>query len=107
VLTPKLLFEASYTLDGIKGVQSAGGTRRRDAVGSGYTVDPIELIDAGDQVVAVAQVTGVGAVSQIAMEDRDQFAFLFTFKNGRAVREQAFRNREDALDAAGLRDSAG
>ncbi len=52
---------------------------------SGYTVDPIELIDAGDQVVAVAQVTGVGAVSQIAMEDRDQFAFLFTFKNGRAV----------------------
>ncbi len=29
---PKFLFEASYTLDGIKGVQSAGGTRRRDAV---------------------------------------------------------------------------
>jgi uncharacterized protein with GYD domain len=29
---PKFLFEASYTLDGIKGVQSAGGTSRRDAV---------------------------------------------------------------------------
>ena len=69
---------------------------------SGYTVDPIELIDAGDQVVAVAQVNGVGPTSQIAMEDRDQFAFLFTIKNGRVVREQAFRNREEALEAAGL-----
>jgi uncharacterized protein with GYD domain len=29
---PKFLFEASYTQDGIKGVQSAGGTSRRDAV---------------------------------------------------------------------------
>ena len=29
---PKYLFEASYTLDGIKGVQSAGGSSRRDAV---------------------------------------------------------------------------
>jgi ketosteroid isomerase-like protein len=69
---------------------------------SGYTVDPIELIDAGDQVVAVAQVNGVGLASQIAMEERDRFAFLFTIKNGRVVREQAFRNREEALQAAGL-----
>jgi uncharacterized protein with GYD domain len=29
---PKFLFEASYTLDGVKGVQRAGGTSRRDAV---------------------------------------------------------------------------
>jgi uncharacterized protein with GYD domain len=29
---PKYLFEASYTLDGVKGVQSAGGSSRRDAV---------------------------------------------------------------------------
>ncbi|MDQ5833998.1 MAG: GYD domain-containing protein [Actinomycetota bacterium] len=28
----KFLFEASYTLDGVKGVQSAGGSSRRDAV---------------------------------------------------------------------------
>ena len=69
---------------------------------SGYTVDPVELIDSGDQVVAVAQVNGVGPVSQIAMEDRDQFAFLFTIRNRRVVREQAFRSREEALEAAGL-----
>ena len=29
---PKFLIEASYTQDGAKGVQSAGGTSRRDAV---------------------------------------------------------------------------
>ena len=29
---PKYMIEASYTLDGVKGVQSAGGTSRRDAV---------------------------------------------------------------------------
>ena len=71
---------------------------------SGYDVVPVELIDSGDQVVAVAEVKGVGPVSQIAMEDRDRFAFLFTIKNGRVVREQAFRNRDEALEAAGLRE---
>ncbi|MET0513638.1 MAG: GYD domain-containing protein [Thermoleophilaceae bacterium] len=29
---PKFLFEASYSTDGVKGVQSAGGSSRRDAV---------------------------------------------------------------------------
>ena len=29
---PKFLFEASYTLGGARGVQSAGGSSRRDAV---------------------------------------------------------------------------
>jgi uncharacterized protein with GYD domain len=29
---PKYLIEGSYTLDGVKGVQSAGGTSRRDAI---------------------------------------------------------------------------
>jgi uncharacterized protein with GYD domain len=29
---PKFLYEVSYTLDGTRGVQSAGGTSRRDAV---------------------------------------------------------------------------
>jgi ketosteroid isomerase-like protein len=68
---------------------------------SGYDVVPVELIDSGDQVVAVAAVKGVGPASQISM-DGDQFAFLFTIKSGRVVREQAFRNKDEALEAAGL-----
>jgi uncharacterized protein with GYD domain len=31
---PKYLIEASYTLDGVKGVQSGGGSARRDAIGA-------------------------------------------------------------------------
>jgi uncharacterized protein with GYD domain len=29
---PKFLFEASYTLDGVQGIRSAGGSARRNAV---------------------------------------------------------------------------
>ena len=29
---PKYLIEASYTVEGVKGIQSAGGTSRRDAI---------------------------------------------------------------------------
>jgi ketosteroid isomerase-like protein len=67
---------------------------------SGYDVLPVELIDAGDKVVAVAQTVGAGTVSQIAVDDR--FAFVFTFKGERCVREQAFRNKQEALEAVGL-----
>lgn len=56
----------------------------------GYDVVPVELIDAGDKVVAVAQMAGAGSESRIALED--QFAFVFTFKGERVIREQAFRN---------------
>jgi ketosteroid isomerase-like protein len=71
---------------------------------SGYDVIPVELIDVGDKVVAVAQVVGAGTTSQIEVDDR--FAFVFTIKDGRCVREQAFRNREEALEAAGLSESS-
>ena len=67
---------------------------------SGYTVTPVELIDAGDKVITVVQVGGAGSASQIALDD--QIAFIHTFKNGLVVREQTFRNRDEALEAAGL-----
>jgi ketosteroid isomerase-like protein len=63
-------------------------------------VERVELIDAGDKVVAVADAVGSGPVSQIAVAE--PFAFVFTFKDERIVREQAFRNREEAIEAAGL-----
>jgi len=66
----------------------------------GYTATPVELIDAGDKVIAVVQVGGAGAASHIALDD--QIAFIHTFKDGLVVREQTFRNREEALQAAGL-----
>ena len=67
---------------------------------AGYDVVPEELIDEGDKVVAVVKMEGAGSSSQISMDEG--FAFVFTFKGDRVVREQAFRNREEALEAAGL-----
>lgn len=67
---------------------------------AGYDVVPVELIDADDKVVAVVRMLGAGAVSDIALDEG--FAFVFTIKDDRCVREQAFRNREEALAAAGL-----
>jgi hypothetical protein len=32
----------------------------------------------------------------------EPFAFVFTFKGERVIREQAFRNRAEAVKAAGL-----
>ena len=61
------------------------------------------MIDAGDKVVTVVQTRGTGPASQIALEDR--FAFVHTMRNGLIVREQAFRNREEAVEAAGLTDT--
>ena len=51
-------------------------------------------------MVTVVEVGGAGTASHIALDD--QIAFIHTFKNGLVVREQTFRNREEALEAAGL-----
>ncbi len=72
---------------------------------AGYDVVPVEVIDAGDKVVAVAQAVGAGSTSRISLDDA--FAFVFTFKGDRVIREQAFRNREEALEAAGIDASGG
>jgi ketosteroid isomerase-like protein len=63
---------------------------------SGYDVVPVEPIETRDKVVAV----GSGSSSEVAVDE--PFAFVFTFRDGRVFREQAFRNREEALEAVGL-----
>jgi ketosteroid isomerase-like protein len=68
---------------------------------AGYSLELEELIDAGpDKVVAVARLGGAGRVSQIALGD--PIAFVATFKAGLIVRQETFRNRDEALEAAGI-----
>ena len=69
---------------------------------SGYRLDPDELIDAGDQVIAVVHVGGAGATSGITLDDR--IALVATLKGGLIVRQQTFRNKTEALEFAGLRE---
>lgn len=70
---------------------------------SGYRLDSEELIDAGDQVIAVARVGGAGHSSRIELGDR--MAFIFTIKDGSLVRQRSFRSKDEALEAAGLSES--
>jgi ketosteroid isomerase-like protein len=59
-----------------------------------------ELIDAGDCVVAAVRYRGRGRVSGVAVDD-----LLFevhTFRDGRCVRKVDFKQRSEALEAAGL-----
>ncbi len=70
----------------------------------GYKLEPEELIDAGDKVIALARIGGAGRVSQIALDDL--IAFVFTIKDGLITRQQTLRNKEEALEAAGLAERA-
>ena len=104
---------ALYDADAVFETLSSGTHRGREGLRAiyaqnqealaGYRVDPIELIESGDQVVAVVEIKGEGPGSEEAAAG-DTFAFLFTISGGRIVREQAFPDREEALGAAGLRD---
>ena len=67
-----------------------------------YRLEPMELIDAGDQVIAVVRLGGAGRVSQIKLDNR--MAFLITIKDGLTIRQQTFRTKEEALEAAGLEE---
>ncbi len=63
-------------------------------------IDLEELIEAGDDVVAVIRVAGRGRVSGIEMEYRP--AGVWTIRDGRIVRVVWFVDRDDALEAAGI-----
>ena len=67
-----------------------------------YKLEPIELIDAGNQVIAVVRLVGAGRVSQIELDNR--MAFLITIKDGLTIRQESFRTKQEALEAAGLRE---
>jgi ketosteroid isomerase-like protein len=63
-------------------------------------IDVEELIDAGDDVVAVIRVTGRGRVSGIEIEYRP--AGVWTIRDGRIARVVWFVARDEALAAAGV-----
>ncbi len=59
-----------------------------------------ELIDAGDQVVAVIHEREVGRASGARVEA--SHLAVWTLADGKVVRLQTFLNRQEALEAAGL-----
>lgn len=66
------------------------------------TFDPVEFLDAGDQVVVVALLHGHGKGSSTPMDG--VAAFVYEVRNGKIARDRAFRSRAEALQAAGLHE---
>jgi ketosteroid isomerase-like protein len=67
-----------------------------------YAVEARDLQAVGDTVVAHAVQHGQGKASRIEIEQ--QFFMLFTFRGGKIVRIESILNRDEALEAAGLRE---
>jgi ketosteroid isomerase-like protein len=67
-----------------------------------FTLEPLELIDAGeDQVVAVFRISGRAKLSGV--ETDLTYAALYTIREEKIVRGREFWTRDEALEAAGLR----
>jgi ketosteroid isomerase-like protein len=62
-----------------------------------------EIIDLGDgRGVVVGRIKGSGPSSEAAFDN--EFVEIFTFSAGRVIREEAFFDRAEALEAVGLRE---
>ena len=69
-----------------------------------FKVEPMELIDAGEeQVVAVFRNSGRAKLSGI--ETDLTFAVVYTVRDGKIARAREYWTKDKALEAAGLRDS--
>ena len=69
---PKYMIQASYTVEGVKGVQSKGGSSRRDAVadmvaGVGGSLEAFYFSFGDSDVVAIADLPDNAAATAIAL----------------------------------------
>jgi ketosteroid isomerase-like protein len=68
-----------------------------------FTVKPVELIDAGeDEVVAVLRIGGRAKKSGV--ETELTVATVYTIREGKIARGREYATREEALEAAGLKE---
>ena len=67
-----------------------------------FEVENSEYLDAGDSVVIVFRQSGTGRESGVHI-DREFFA-IYDLKKSKVVRYRMYDSREEALEAAGLRE---
>ena len=63
---------------------------------------PERFIDCGDQVVVFVRTEARARTAGLEIDE--QWAHLVTVRDGKSVRVQQFRNRDEALEAVGLRE---
>jgi ketosteroid isomerase-like protein len=64
--------------------------------------EPERFLDAGDRVVVFARIVGKGGASGLPFEL--ETTHVWTIRSGRATSMHAYRDRSEALEAAGLRE---
>ncbi len=62
--------------------------------------EPQEYLDAGDRVVVLARLVGRGKSSGVAVERT--WAYVWTLRDGKALRMEGYADRAEAMAAAGL-----
>ena len=65
-----------------------------------WLFEPQEILDASDRVVVVGRILGKGETSGIRVEL--ETTHVWTIRSGRAVSAHVYRDRSEALEAAGL-----
>jgi ketosteroid isomerase-like protein len=68
-------------------------------------IDLEQVVDAGDCVISVHRCRAKARDTGIEFKDRP-LSYLWTFRDGKVVHFWAFRDSEQAIQAAGLRESA-
>ena len=69
---PKYLFEANYTMEGLKGLAADGGSARRDAIrsmveGQGGTLEALYFAQGDSDVVLIVDLPNDKALAAIAL----------------------------------------
>ncbi len=68
-----------------------------------FRIEPVELIEAGeDKVIAVTRSSGRAKLSGV--ETHLTFAALYTIRDGKIARGREYWTRDEALEAAGLKE---
>src|SRR5215213_7941396 len=64
----------------------------------------VHLVEAGDTVISIFRAGGESA--QIGLPFEHEWAYVWTFRDGRVVEWRAYFDKTEALDAVGLSESA-
>jgi ketosteroid isomerase-like protein len=85
-----------------RGVEVGTALRTLFDVYENLRVEAAEFIDAGDKVVVIGRARATARGSGMQLDS--PVALVWTLREGLIVRNQAFTDRNEALESAGLRD---
>jgi ketosteroid isomerase-like protein len=102
-LDPEITMIESSTIPGATSAYGIDAVRRYMASFANYwdeiRFEPQEYIDAGERVIVVARLVGRGKASGVDVNR--VWAYVWTLRDGKALRMEGFANRDEALKAVG------